>query len=259
MKTKEIAEKIKEVMGLNYYPVGVQFTDKKPENAKGFVSKGNGCIMPLIFTAAKGKTVAFDSDTTGWACSAFYLGYQEWIFEGIECYLSDKEVWGRSPERFIETPEKAKKFIESQIPESIRDKAVVFKPLSDFEDGETPELVIFFANPDELSALVYALHYRNPEQEDLVVTRFISGCSSVFTYPMQLKSQGKLKAVWGMHDISVRKRLPKDVMTLTMPFELVTELHDCLDSNFFITEQWKIIKERNQNSVKSDDTLPIAN
>ncbi len=28
-----------------------------------------------------------------------------------------------------------------------------------------PEIVIFFVNPDELSALVYLLHYNSPERD----------------------------------------------------------------------------------------------
>ena len=248
METKGIAEKIKEVIGLNYYPVGMYFADIKPENSYGFKSKGKGCIVPLMFTAAKGETVAFDQQTTGLPCSAFYLGYQDWIFEGIEYFLSDGVVFGREGERFIETPEKAKKLIQSLVPETITTKVTVFKPLSEFMDNEKPELVIFFANPDELSALVFALHYKYPERTDLVVTSFMSGCGSVVTFPMKIKAEGKKQAVWGMHDVSVRKRLPKDIMTLTMPFEMVTELYGCLDSNFFITESWKVIRERNIGS-----------
>ena len=43
-------------------------------------------------------------------------------------------------------------------------------------------------------------------------------------------------------------------MTLTMPFDMVTELYGCLDSNFFITESWKVIKERNIGSKIDKDS-----
>jgi len=124
-------------------------------------------------------------------------------------------------------------------------KVTVFKPLSDFEQDEKPEIVIFFVNPDELSALVYLLHFNAPESEDRIVTRFISGCGSVVTLPMKLKSEGKMQAVWGMHDISVRRRLPKELMTLTMPYELFVEINKDIDQSFIITDSWKVIKERN--------------
>jgi len=117
--------------------------------------------------------------------------------------------------------------------------------LSEFEQDETPEIVIFFVNADELSALVYLLHFNAPESEDRIVTRFISGCGSIVTLPMKLKKEGKMQAVWGMHDISVRRRLPKELMTLTMPYELLIEIAKDIDQSFIITESWKAIRERN--------------
>ena len=249
MNVKELANSFTEKLGLQNLPIGMFLSENRPDDAIGFKSKGNGCILPLIFSGTKGKSVAIDTDTTGWNCSAFYLGYQDWIFEGIECFLSDGVVNGREGERFIKTKEQAKSFVELYKPKTINHKATIFKPLSHFESGEEPEIVIFFVNPDELSALVYLLHYNSPENEDIIVTRFISGCGSIVTLPMKLKQEGKRQAVWGMHDISVRKRLPKELMTLTMPYELFIEISNSLDESFIITENWKAIKERNKQDT----------
>jgi len=101
MIVKELAESLKEKLALGNLPVGMLFSETKPENAISFKTKGNGCILPLIFKSAQGKTVAIDQDKTGWNCSAFYLGYQDWIFDGIECFVSDGVVNGREGERFI--------------------------------------------------------------------------------------------------------------------------------------------------------------
>lgn len=248
MSIKELAESLKEKLGLGNFPVGMFFTETKPENAISFKSKGNGCIIPLIYKSAQGKTVAIDKDTTGWNCSAFYLGYQDWIFEGIECFLSDGVVNGREGERFIKTSKQAKSFVEFYKPKTLNTKVTVFKPLSEFEQNETPEIVIFFVNPDELSALVYLLHFNSPESDDRIVTRFISGCGSIVTLPVKLKNEGKNQAVWGMHDISVRRRLPKELMTLTMPFGLFAEINKDIDQSFITTDSWKAIKERNVQS-----------
>ena len=245
MNIKELAESLKEKLGFGNLPIGMFFSESKPENAISFKSKGNGCILPLIFKSSQGKTVAIDRDTTGWNCSAFYLGYQDWIFDGIECFLSDGVVDGREGERFIKTSKQAKSFVEFYQPKTLNTKVTVFKPLSEFEQDETPEIVIFFVNADELSALVYLLHFNAPESEDRIVTRFISGCGSIVTLPMKLKKEGKMQAVWGMHDISVRRRLPKELMTLTMPYELLIEIAKDIDQSFIITESWKAIRERN--------------
>lgn len=244
MFLNEIGLKIKDSLGLEFYPVGMYYSVTKPDNSIGFKSKGNGCIMPLIFSAAKGKTVAFNAETTGWDCSAFYLGYKDWIFEGIECFLSDGTVFGRSGERFVKTSKQAKEFVKSLVPAPLQNRYTVFKPLTEFHPEEKPELVTFFVNADEISGLVFLLHYNHPESDDRVVTRFMSACGAVVTAPMKYKSEGKMKAVWGMHDISARLRLPKELMTMTMPWEMVEEMADHLDSSFIITENWKKIKER---------------
>jgi uncharacterized protein YceK len=245
MNSKDIGLKFKKDLGLKYFPIGMMFSDIVPEDSKRFVKKGAGCIVPLIFSSAKGQTVAIDKDSTGWDCSAFYLGYKNWIFEGIECFLTDGFIFGRSGERFIKTKKQAKDFVESFRPKEINNKVTVFKPLEDFKDGENPLVVIFFASPDELSGLVYLLHYNSPDKDDIVITRFISGCGSIVTLPMRYNLEGKKKAVMGMHDISARLRLPKDIMTLAMPFELMNDLCNEIDNSFVITDNWKKIKERN--------------
>ena len=54
-----------------------------------------------------------------------------------------------------------------------------------------------------------------------------------------------MKAVWGMHDISARLIMPKELMTITMPFEMVKEIYNEIDNSFIVTENWRKIKERN--------------
>ena len=84
----ETAKMYKDNLGLKYEPVGIYPEDEKPKDYLSFKNKGNGCIAPLIFKAASGKTVVIDEETTGYPCSAFYIGYQKWIFPGIEHFLS---------------------------------------------------------------------------------------------------------------------------------------------------------------------------
>jgi uncharacterized protein YceK len=240
-----VGRHIREKLGLDLFPVGMYFSDIRPEDAIGFKNKGSGCIMPLIFSAAKGKTVAFDKDTTGWDCSAFYLGYKDWIFKGIECFLSDGSALGRTGERFIKTRGQAKAFITSLKPKKINTRVTIFKPLEKFGSDEIPELVIFFANADQLSGLIFLLHFSQPERDDLVVTRLMSGCGSVVTLPMKYKAEGKTKAVCGMHDISARLRIPSEWMTLAMPFKLVADMFEDIGKSFILTENWERIKERN--------------
>ena len=242
---KVIGEKLKDSLSLKYYPIGMYFSDEYPKDAINTDKKFNSCIVPLIFLSAKGKTIAFNKNNAGMDCSVFFLGYKDCIFKGVEGFLSDGVLFGRGGERFVKTKKQAKAFIESYKPKSINTKVTVFKPLKKFDGDEFPEIVIFFVNPDELSGLVYLLHYNSPDKNYLIITGFHSGCGSVLTLPMKNKNEGKIKAVMGMHDISVRSKLPRDILTLAMPFELVSDIYNEIDNSFIITDNWEKIKERN--------------
>lgn len=239
-----IAEKYVKMLRLRYSPIGCFFADTRPEGAVGFRKKGTGCIMPLILSAGTGKTVAFDRETTGWPCSAFYLGYKDWIFTGVECFLAQGPSPGRECERFVKTAGQARRFLKAMRFETKTKGAVVFKPVEHFAEGETPEFVIFFANADQLSALVFLLYFDAPEESDRVMARFSSACGSVFTLPLQCARKGEAKAVWGLHDISARLRLPKDLMTFAVPFPIFMKMGRDMKDSFLKTETWDGISRR---------------
>lgn len=239
-----ISEKFKDSLGMKLSPVGIMFSDKTPKDAISFKKKTRVCIMPLLFKSAKGSIVAFDNDFTKKPCARFYLGYTNWISDGIEKFLSNEKLNNRKPERFIKTKEMALSAMKANIPDNIRTDVIIIKPLELFQKNEKPEIIIFFANTDQLSGLVYLINYSSPTEER-ISTPFASACSSVLTVPLKYAKQGINKAVWGLHDISARKRLPKDLMTLAMPYKLFEEMYDNIDESFLITENWKIIKNRN--------------
>jgi hypothetical protein len=235
----------KQVLDTEFYPVGFGFRRNMPEGATGFKKKGNGCIMPLIFSAARGKTVAINEGTTGWPCSAFYLGYADWIFPGIEFFLSDGPI-GRECERFIATPELAKSYVESLRMEPQSTGTAVFEPLEKATEEEPPEVVIFFTDADRLSALTYLAQFSDPLDEHRVVTRLASGCGAVATFPLRHARRGEMKAFWGMHDIAARARLPKEVLTFAVPLALAQQMHADIERSFLRTKSWATLVERSR-------------
>jgi uncharacterized protein (DUF169 family) len=252
---KQISSSFRNKLLLNYTPVGFYYSEKKPDGALGFKEKGGGCIMPLIFTSAKGKTVAFDENTTGWPCSAFYLGFSDWIFPGIEKFLSNGPFPGRECERIVKTAEQAESYVKSlRSPEKAKGYAI-FKPLEEFTAEEKPEVVIFFANADQLSALTYLLYFDAPQDEDRIVGRFASACAAVTTMPVKYARAGQKKAVWGLHDISVRPKLPKDLMTLAFPLELLIEMWENMDESFLNTSRWEKVADR----IPGKEKDPVQN
>lgn len=241
---RTIGSDFKERLNLRTSPLGLHHAPARPEGAGTVREPGQGCIMPLVLAASKGRSVSFDRDATGWPCSAFYLGYKDWIFPGIERYLSHGPLPGRECERFVRTPGQVEEYLKDMRFEAPAGGATVIQPLEFYDDQDKPEVAIFFANADQLSALVFLLYYDAPQADDRVVARFASACAAVISLPLALVRSGERKAVWGMHDISARTRMPKELMTMAMPYGLCEELHAFLDESFVTTSQWRKLAAR---------------
>jgi hypothetical protein len=235
----------KRELALEYLPIGLRYQSSFPDHAQGFKAGGAGCIMPLILNAAKGRTVAFDESRIGWPCSGFYLGFRDTIFPGIEYYLSNGPI-ARECERFVGSPELVKLYLDDVQHRPLATGVAVFEPLETCPDGVIPELVIFFANPDQMSALVFLAQFENPMTDQCVVTRFASACGAVSALPLRYARRGEHKAFWGMQDISARARLPKDLMTLAMPLEMARTMHANMSQSFLRTTQWSKLVQRGQ-------------
>jgi len=245
MTPSEIAKILIENLKLEKYkPCGVYFSDTKPENALEIKKKGNGCIVPLILKASTGVAFVVSEDSTGWPCSAFYLGFQDYIFEGIEYFLSNKDDFWRPCEKFIQSPVLAKSLISNINPVKPDKKYVVIKPLEDFSDNEMPESVLFFVNADQLSALSFLIHYDAPEQLDRIIAPFASSCMATITYPLKMARNNEERAIIGNFDIAARTRMPADLLSFALPYLFLEKMAAYIPESFFTTHNWNTIKER---------------
>lgn len=243
---KSISKAFSEALKLDKYKLcGVYFSNEKPANALELKKKGNGCIVPLILKASTGFPLVVAEESTGWPCSAFYLGFQDTIFEGIEYFLSNKDDFWRPCERFIQNPALAKAFVDNVHPVKSNKHYLIIKPLEDFDNDEEPESVLFFVNADQLSALVFLSHYDAPGKMDRVIAPFASACMALITLPLKLSRSNEQKAVMGLFDISARTRLPKDLLSFAMPYSFLKKLAVFLPESFVTTENWGTVKARN--------------
>lgn len=246
MTSVEIAKAFHESLNLEKYKLcGIYFTNEKPEKALELKKKGNGCIVPLILKASTGIPLVVSEESTGWPCSAFYLGFQDTIFEGIEYFLSNHDDFWRPCERFIQNPSLAKAFVDNVNAVKPDKSYIVIKPLEDFKPEEEPESVLFFVNADQLSALVFLSHFDAPGAMDRVLSPFASACMALVTLPLKLARNNEEKAVIGMFDLSARTRMPQDLLSFALPYAFLKRLTGYLPESFITTETWKTIKARN--------------
>ncbi|MDO9579880.1 MAG: DUF169 domain-containing protein, partial [Bacteroidales bacterium] len=225
---------IAKAIRMKYSPVALMWSDEKPKGAIEFAEGKWGCLMSLAASAAKGRVAAASRETCG--CSGGYVGAGfgdkfAQIPGGIEHFLSSgnpdliKTEEGRKlaeahpdmlhGERYIKTPELARKFVESLPIMDIPAKYIVFKPLEMLEGYEVPKSIIFMVNPDQLSALVVLANYGR-ETTDNVTMPMGAGCHQTGILVYREGESEHPKAVVGLTDLSARKytnqALGKDIL-----------------------------------------------
>jgi uncharacterized protein (DUF169 family) len=242
---EEKLRQFQETLGLKESPLGIYYTNDKPEG----VTPGEGitgCMIGLLQNARKrGKTVYFDKAHFGCPGGAYYMGFFESPMPNIEYFLSCGIPGEMEGERYIKTPERAREYFAKMIPRRAPATYCVYKPLEQFHSDTEPEVVAFFALPDILSGLFTLTNYAL-ERTDAVYAPFGSGCGTILTYPLKEASKEQPRATLGMFDVSARPMVEKDTLTLAMPFSIFLKLIENVSGSFLQTESWKKVLKRIQ-------------
>jgi len=269
--------KIAEALRLAYAPVAILWTDEKPEKAQEFKQGKWGCVMWMLASAAKGKTAVFTKDTYGCWGGGVGLGFgnQYLAFPGgIECFYhflsTGNEQWERGKEvakqienfvtkDFLEdflhgeghlkSPELVKEFVESMPITEVPSKYVVFKPLDEVEPKkEQPEMIVFLAKPDQLSALVILANYGREGTEHVTIP-YAAGCQTIGIFAYKEARSENPRAVVGLTDISARanltKQIEKDLFTFTVPWKMLQEMEDDVKGSFLEGRTWRVLSGEN--------------
>ncbi|MDD3816303.1 MAG: DUF169 domain-containing protein [Desulfocapsaceae bacterium] len=263
--------KIARSLNLKYHPVAILWSEDRPEKAMGFKQGKWGCVMWMLAASAKGRTAAFDEKTYGCWGGGVGLGFGNQYLNfpgGIECFYhflsTGNENWQkgrdtaeklasaagrefleefRHGEGFMRSPELVKRFIDSLPIMEVPEKYVVFKPLTDLDSTrEQPQVIVFLADPDQLSALVVLANYGREDNEN-VIAPFAAGCQQIGIFPYQEARSGRPRAVIGLTDLSARKNLKKqldrNVLSFAVPWRMFKEMEDNVDGSFLQKETWK--------------------
>jgi uncharacterized protein (DUF169 family) len=244
--SEELWKQFREILRLKESPLGVYYTNDKPE---GVTPKEgiSGCMIGLLQNARKkGKTVCFDKIHFGCPGGAYYMGFRDIPMPNIEYFLSCGIPGQMEGERYIKTPELAKEYFGKMKPRPAPATYCVFKPIGQFrEEDRKPEVVIFFSSPDILSGLFTLTNYAL-ERPDAVFTPFGSGCSTILTYPLKEADKEKPRAILGMFDVSARPMVEKDLLTIAMPYSVFLKLLENVPGSFLRTESWRKVFQRIQ-------------
>ena len=243
--SEELWKQFRESLGLRESPLGIYYTNNKPEG----VTPKTGihlCIIGFLKKARKkGKTVYFDKSHFGCPGGGYYMGFLESPRPNIEYFLSCGIPGEMEGERYIKTPELAREYFGKMKPRPAPASYCVFKSIETFQGEEKPEVVVFFGSPDILSGLFTLTNYALGST-DGVYTPFGSGCSTILTYPLKEAEKTEPRSILGMFDVSARPMVEKDVLTFSMPYSIFLKLLSNVQGSFLKTESWKKVLQRIQ-------------
>lgn len=242
--------KIAKYLKLNSQPVAVIRTDEPPKDAvmpKPRDPRAWVCIAPFIEAAAfKEKVSAFTNESVTCVGGGPGLGFRPYYEGYIEHYLScgSPVLGGREPERFKRNANLALDFMRN-VPIDVKQaKYRVFKPFSKMKDDEAFDAVVFFVNPDQISALTILANYDSTDFNNVRMP-FGAACTQTVLYPLKSQDEGTKLCYTGFTDLAARKRMQNSsCLSFAIPYDRYIELENYADECFFTTETWHKIERR---------------
>lgn len=266
---------IAKAIQLETEPVALLHSETKPERAAQFApGTVTSCVMYMLASAVKGKTVAFSRETYGCFGGGVGLGFGNTYEQfpggvpGFCRFLSDgneSDPTGKAigegmkaagvPGPFIDmflhgelykkTPELADQFVNELPMTDAPTRYVVMKPISQIDpEKDKPISVSFLVNPDQLSALVILANYDRPGQENVAIP-YAAACQVIGILSYKEAASKHQRCLVGLTDISARKNLKAqgmaDKLTFTIPFRRLCEMESQVPGSFLERKTWESV------------------
>lgn len=197
------------------------------------------CLFKHIWVLRrKGGAAWTSADHPGCPGGTQYVGFQQGPYEFIARYVTCGLPEGMETERYLEGPDAFKNLFHCMDPLPAPKPYLVFRKVGDFEAlGREPEFVTFFARPEALSGLhQYAAFLTN--DAEVVASPWGPGCGNMVAWPRTYRATGRVRAVLGGWDPSMRKFLKTDELYMTVPFALYAEMVERWRESFLAGETW---------------------
>ncbi|MBN1374750.1 MAG: DUF169 domain-containing protein [Dehalococcoidia bacterium] len=243
----ETTSLISRELNLRYPLVAVIPSDDKPEKTANLKETGWACVIGMFMKAARGATVALDRKTVRCPGGKTGVGFGNSYARNLDLassFLSTGKPGKFEGEAYKKTPQLARAMLEFIPAINLPYKYLLFKPLYQVDtQQETPALVIFLANPDQLSALVVLANYSRTNNHSVIITMG-SACSSICLYPFNEIKAAEPRAVIGLTDITVRHYLEPDILSFTIPYNMYLQMEADAPGSFLMKRPWKELKKR---------------
>lgn len=259
-----------DLLGHTEEPMGVFYTDEKPEDGYApkagellsrereeagaidwqKVMQGFSCMISNIWLARKKKRPAWISyEHSGCMGGGFYSGmyrpYLEFNILYVSTGMPGTPVEG---EHYLPSPESMRGFMEAVNPRPAPCKYGVIKHLSLFKEGESPEIVVFFARPEVLTGLHSLVSYATGDW-NCVQSPFGACCTNIISWPLAFLAKGEEKAVLGGFDPSARKFMKPDELTFAVPLSLYRKMLGAMQTSALTRHTWQGVRKKVRKSA----------
>jgi len=242
------------MLHLELEPVGVYLGNETAScDALAQTGKRN-CVVPFLLSAARGSIVGIDEEactcpggTVGCCFGDGFTRKRPTIHKMLSQGMGDDlppnaPIHLREGERFFCDENLALQWRNSMPFSDKGYPRVVFAPASRWEEIGSPDLVLVFADADQISALVTMLGSHNGRALNTLAP-FGAACHSIVFAADQMQKDEPM-AIMGLFDISQRTKAIAPYLSLTMPFTLWDELGQDLEKSCLTTHAWKEIEKR---------------
>lgn len=231
-----------------YFPnaeLPITFYYAKKEGSADKVKPGllARCLIASLGKVRNGRSLAFNAKAVQCAGGRKYLGFSENIMRHFDYFLSCGLPGRVEGERYKQSPELVKEFMENVPSFKAPAPFIVFKRWDNLEAGDDPEVVIFFATVDVVAGLFTLANFDQTGLEG-ASTPMGAGCATIVAYPYREKDSPHPRAVIGMFDISARPFVQKDRLSFAVPLTRLATMMDYMEESFLITDSWKKLRKR---------------
>ena len=181
MDLQTISNDLIKNLQLQYEPAGVSLykeADPLPESIS-FTEKDLKSYCQAVILAGEGETLLLEKEKMGCKLGTSVLGFEK----EMEAFLDDGVLEKYGVGLFETEEASAETILKSTYLEKGATRAAFIAPLTAF--AETPQVVVFTADSEQIMWLLYAINYEKGGKMDLPQSGgALGGCSDITAWPL---------------------------------------------------------------------------
>ena len=208
------SNKLIEVLGLDYHPIGVKYTELPPKN----MEENKYTVCGAIIQTSKGeKNIVLSRDSCACPGGVMHIGLGE-VKVPVKFLVEGEKLWA-NVRAFLRASTSSRKIAE---PPKLLGKFVIFYPLK--LNLYEPDLIIILANPEQACRLATLNQFWDGIQNSFEFRGSL--CWSSITYPIVT---GNFNITTG--DITARRMENYDpnILIVSIPIERLDKILSAID------------------------------